>query len=190
MTIRPATAADAGALATCLLLAMEDIVYRLIGRRDLEAARQFLQDLVRERGNQYSYENCWVLEADHEVQAAVNVYDGAALHALRQPVKDLLRQRFGRDIHPEDETGPGEYYLDTLGVLPDQQGRGLGTQLLQFIVAEFVQRRGGTLGLLVEEDNPDAKRLYLRIGFRVQGTRMLMGKRLEHLQLRPGHPGA
>ncbi|GAA4318540.1 GNAT family N-acetyltransferase [Flaviaesturariibacter amylovorans] len=183
MILRPATPADAPQVATCLLLAMEEIVYSFIGSRDRAEAHRFLEDLVRAEGNQYSYGNCQVAELDGVVVAAVNIYPGADLHALRGPVLDLVRVRFGREINPEDETGPGEYYLDTLGVLPGRQGRGIGTQLLQYAIDEYVHRRRAVLGLLVDDDNPEAKRLYLRLGFITAGTKTLMGKQLCHLQM-------
>ncbi|HEX2536268.1 MAG TPA: GNAT family N-acetyltransferase [Chitinophagaceae bacterium] len=182
MIIRKATVHDAEPIAACLLLAMEDIVYRFIGERDPEKAKAFLLHFAEQENNQYSFRNCWVAEADGEVVAAVNIYDGAQLHALRQPVLDYLETRFARHLEPEDETGAGEIYIDSLGVRPEHQGRGRGTGLLQFLVYEYVQRQKAVLGLLVDPENPGARRLYLKLGFRPAGTKQLLGKRLEHLQ--------
>jgi ribosomal protein S18 acetylase RimI-like enzyme len=133
--------------------------------------------------NQYSYQNCWVAEDNNRVVGAVNVYDGALLSELRQPVIDYLRNKFGKELSVEDETQAGEFYIDTIGVHPNEQGRGIGTKLLQFVVDDFVTNRGQTLGLLVDDENPDAKRLYLKMGFKSAGKRLFLGKNMEHLQI-------
>ena len=174
---------DAGTIAGCLLLAMEEIVFRFIGERNSQKAAEFMLYFTEKENNQYSYQNCWVAEAGGEVIAAANLYDGAALKKLRQPVMDYIKTRFKRDVEPEDETEAGEYYLDSLGVRPDQQGKGTGAKLLRFLVDEYVLKNRQTLGLLVDEDNPGAKRLYLKMGFTCVGHKVLLGKRMEHLQV-------
>jgi len=185
MTIRKATKDDADAIATHLLLAMEELVYTFIGIRDYAKAKELMLHFTERERNQYSYQNCWVAANEEGVVvAAVNVYDGAHLHALRQPVIDYITNHYARDFKPEDETQAGEFYIDTLGVHPDQQGKGIGTQLLEFLIDEYVRKRGKTVGLLVDEENPNAKRLYLKLGFKCVGKKVLVGKRLEHLQIK------
>jgi len=84
----------------------------------------------------------------------------------------------------EDETHAGEFYIDSLGVSPAHQGKGIGSQLLQFVISEKVKTGGGTIGLLVDKTNPGAKRLYLNLGFVPVGEKTLLGISLEHLQLK------
>lgn len=186
MLIRKAVLEDSPAIADCLLLAMEDIVFEFIGKRDKQQAKAFMDYFVRADENQYSFRNCWVAEENGRIAAAVAVYDGADLHRLRLPVARYVESRFGRGFNPGDETGAGEFYIDSLGVDPGQQGKGIGAKLLGFLVEEYVDRRGLTLGLLVDKDNPGAKRLYLKLGFAVEGEKRLAGKEMEHLQIRPG----
>lgn len=83
----------------------------------------------------------------------------------------------------EDETESGEFYIDCIGVNSDQQGKGIGSKALNFLIDEYVVKNHQTLGLLVDEDNPNAKRLYLKLGFKVVGRKSLAGKKMEHLQL-------
>jgi ribosomal protein S18 acetylase RimI-like enzyme len=142
MIIRKATIKDSAFIATHLLLAMEDIVYQFIGGRDFNKAKEFMLYFAARANNQYSYENCWVAEEDQEVVGTVNLYDGARLIELRQPVVDYIKSQFHPSFTPEDETGPGEYYIDTLGVHPKQQGKGIGSKMLQFLVDEYVHKRG------------------------------------------------
>lgn len=182
MKIRKARVADVHSIACCMMLAMEDIVYRFIGRSDYEQAIDFLNYFIAREHNQYSYRNCWVMEDNDEVVAAVNVYDGAQLKVLRAPVEEYIQARFNKEFCPEDETSAGEYYIDTLGVNPDRQDKGIGSKLLTFLIDEYVNARGETLGLLVDVANPAAKQLYLKLGFRVVGRQTLAGESMEHLQ--------
>lgn len=175
---------DSEMIAAYLLLAMEDIVFKFIGEANPEKAKEFMLHFVEKDNNQYSYLNCWVAEDNMKVVAAINLYNGAQLSELRQPVIEYLRNRFNKDFNPEDETQAGEYYLDTLGVNPNHRNKGIGTKLLQFVIDEYVNRHGQTLGLLVDEINPNAKRLYLKLGFKSAGTRVLFGKNVEHLQIK------
>ena len=183
MLIRKATLNDAEAIATHLLLAMEDIVYKFIGVNDTEKARQFMLHFTGRNNNQYSYQNCWVVQDVDEVVAAINVYDGAQLHKLRKPVLDYLKTRYDRELTPEDETQAGEYYIDSLGVNVRRQCNGIGSQLIRYIIDEYT-KRGQTLGLLVDEANPKARRFYLRLGFKSVGKKRLLGKHMEHLQIK------
>jgi ribosomal protein S18 acetylase RimI-like enzyme len=182
--IRKADVNDAVSIAPYLFLAMSEIVYSFIGDENPEKGREFMLHFVKKDNNQYSYQNCWVAEDNMKVVAAVNLYNGALLSELRQPIIEYLKNNFNKDFNPEDETKAGEYYIDSLAVNPEQQNRGIGTKLLKFIIDEYVTRNNKTLGLLVDDDNANAKRLYLKLGFKSTGKRVLFGKNMEHLQLK------
>jgi ribosomal protein S18 acetylase RimI-like enzyme len=184
MVVRKARSSDSESISLCLLLAMEEIVYKLTGEEKFQSGLAFMNYFVVREFNQYSWQNCWVVEHGGTVAAAVNVYDGARLHELRQPVIDHLRAQFKRPMTPEDETERGEHYIDSQGVLPQYRCKGIGTNLLQFLIDEYVTKRKLTLGLLVDDGNPGAKSLYLKLGFRRVGTKTLLGKDLEHLQFK------
>lgn len=66
---------------------------------------------------------------------------------------------------------PGCPELSNLHVAEDARGRGVGTALIR--AAEDLARTRGyrRLGLGVDEDNPDAARLYLRLGYVDSGVR-------------------
>lgn len=184
MVIRKATKTDSEAIARYLLLAMEDIVFEFIGERNAEKAMSFMQHLTGTENNQYSYQNCWVVEEEGEVIAAVTLYDGGQLEVLRAPVAQYIEQEYNRPFNPENETQAGEFYVDSFGVDPGQQGKGIGSALLQFLIDEYVHKNGQKLGLLVDKENPGAKKLYLKLGFQVVGEKTLVEKQMEHLQVK------
>lgn len=181
MVIRKATIEDAIPIADAIFLAMEAILYQFIGKKDSATAKALLLELVKMPDNQYSYEHCYVAVLDEQVAGAVLIYDGSRLVALREPVKKLIESRFGGVFNPEDETAAGEFYIDSLGVFPSMQGKQVGSQILQYLITEYTSK-GQVLGLLVDKENPGAKKLYLRLGFRVVGEKELAGKNMEHLQ--------
>ncbi|MCD9577300.1 GNAT family N-acetyltransferase [Flavobacterium soyae] len=185
MNIRKANISDSKYIAPILLLAMEDIIYKFIAKKDYAAAKDFLQYFVERENNQYSYQNCFVAEADSEITGAVNIYNGSDIEELRTSIIKHVRTNFNPEFDPEPETRAGEFYIDSLGVNPNHQGKGIGSKILRFLIAEYVHKNKQTLGLLVEEDNPLAKNLYLKLGFKVVGEKTLVGKKLEHLQISP-----
>lgn len=184
MQIRSALPEDSQAIAEYLLMAMKDIAYLFIGQQDYKKAKDFLYHFVKSEDNQYSYQNCLVVEDGGDIIAAVNLYDGGKLHELREPIISYVQTHFNEHFNPEDETQAGEYYIDTLAVNPKYQGQGIGTKLLQFLIIEYTVKQNHTLGLLVDKDNPSAKKLYLKLGFKPVGNKTLVGKPMEHLQIK------
>jgi ribosomal protein S18 acetylase RimI-like enzyme len=71
-----------------------------------------------------------------------------------------------------------------MAVSPHQQGKGIGSKLFDFLIGEYVYKQNETLGLLVDKDNPNAKKLYLKLGFEVVSEKTLAGKEMEHLQFK------
>lgn len=183
MNIRKAQISDSKHIAPILLLAMEEIIYKFIAKKDYAAAKDFLEYFIERENNQYSYQNCFVAEEDNEIIGAVNIYNGSDLEVLRSPIVEYVRMNFNPEFDPEFETRAGEFYIDSLGVNPNHQGKGIGSKTLQFLIAEYVHKNKQTLGLLVEEENPLAKSLYLKLGFKVVGEKTLVGKKLDHLQI-------
>ena len=59
-------------------------------------------------------------------------------------------------------------FIDDIEIDPDHQGRGIGTRLLQRVLAD-AESSGTSVRLQVLRNNP-AKRLYERLGFRVDGS--------------------
>lgn len=183
--IRKAEPQDSAGIATLLLLAMEEIVYEFLGEKDKQAAFDFMYRMVSTENNQYSYQNAYTLHIDGKMVAAVNLYNGALLEELRKPVAEYMQAHASVPFAPEDETQAGEHYIDSIGVHPEWQGKGMGGQLLRYLIAEYVEKQGLTLGLLVEKTNPAARRLYEKVGFRKTGEKVLAGKTMDHLQIRP-----
>ena len=185
-TIRKATTNDSSIIAELMLFAMKDIVFDFIGEKNEIKAKEFLDELIQSPNNQYSFENTFVLEYENKIAGSFTIYDGGKLNELRQPVLNLLSEKYNRTIHPQDETEKGEIYIDTIAVFPEYRGKGFGNIILDYIINVIAIKQDKTIGLLVDFTNPKAKKLYESKGFKVVGEKQLMSENHEHMQYKKG----
>ncbi|MDE6121578.1 MAG: GNAT family N-acetyltransferase [Muribaculaceae bacterium] len=185
--IRPAFCCDAPHIARAVMMAIGDeICSGLAGAdRNLDDVRRLFTELAAMESSQYSYRNAIVAEDPEGNVAGVCVgYDGALLHSLRQSFIEKASEILGRDfIGMDDETDSGEFYLDTLAVLPCYRGQGLGGRLLLERADIGTKATGKRAGLLVDKVNPGAQRLYESLGFRYAGDRPFAGVMMNHMTL-------
>jgi ribosomal protein S18 acetylase RimI-like enzyme len=183
--IRPATPADAPAIARLILLAMGNALAGKFANSDDPAiADALFTRFAGQTGNQYSYENILLWEEDGAVCGMIAAYDGAKLDELRTPFLNYTRTQLGFNGTPEDETQSGEFYIDCLGVFPQYQGRGIAKNLIKALFTRAADMGHNTVGLLVSKGNAKAKKLYTGLGFEVVGEQALLGGRHYHLQRR------
>jgi ribosomal protein S18 acetylase RimI-like enzyme len=87
-------------------------------------------------------------------------------------------------IYVDDEADDDEWYLNSLAVSPHFQNQGIGTKLLNAI-PDFARERGlNTIGLLVDDLNPNAERLYRRLGFTTDREQVVAGHQYKHLKMK------
>ena len=139
--------------------------------------------IARQENTQYSYRNALVAEMDGVPMGAIIGYDGAQLHALRQPTFDIILQYVDKINITEDEAEAGEYYLDSIGVLPEYRKMGIATKLIEAMRDKVFAEGHTKFGLIVDFDNPSAERLYTQIGFKRVGKRTFLGHQMWHLVL-------
>lgn len=193
MTIIPATPAHAADIAELIMTAMtEDCCQYLAGKEHtLDDFYQMMVDLVLMDDSQYSYRNAFVAvdetatEGNVEyapIAGAIVAYDGADLHRLRRRFQEEALRQLGMDYSQmDDETQPGEFYIDSLAVYPEYRCKGVATLLLRHIT-----KHAATLclpaGLLVDKGNPNAEKLYRSVGFDYCNDTMWGGHEMRHLQ--------
>jgi len=181
ITVREATAADARIIAQAVVMAMgEETAEAYCGDKCLEV----LTEIARMEDSQYSYRNALVAVADDRPAGAIVGYDGGSLHRLRDRTLAVIR-RFNPGLPVvEEETEAGEFYLDSVGILPEFRGCGIGRRLLLAMRERAFAAGHARVGLLVDDANPDAERLYAALGFARVGTRRFFGHKMWHLQAR------
>lgn len=181
MIIKKPTPSDAKFIAPLVIQAMEGMAKQFTQSDDLEKALELFTYFISQKGNQYSYENTLIAIENGEIIGAISAYDGVKLPELRKPFLDFLKMNFDYREIPEDETQQGEYYVDTVSVSLRHQGKGIGRKLIEAMIERAKSKGFEKVGLLVDIKNPAVKKLYVRIGFEMAGTKTLMGENYEHL---------
>lgn len=114
----------------------------------------------------YSWRNTVVAEVGGKVVGSLTAYDGRNYRRMRAVTFPLIREMCGKDFTDmADETCAGEFYLDSMFVLPEFRRRGIATALLKNGIERARKLRIPCVSLLVSPEKPDAERLYWTVGF-------------------------
>ena len=164
--IHDASLADAPFIARVVLAGIDML--------DLDAAfpdeqrdlYEHLIEICRMDDTLYSYLNTRIAEMDGNRVGALVAYDGAHYAKMRAKTFGLVKQTPGIDLsHNALETGPGEFYLDSMAILPEYRGLGIG-QKLMLDRMEWAKRNGfDAVTLLVDKDKPRLQDYYEELGF-------------------------
>jgi DNA-3-methyladenine glycosylase I len=161
--IRKATVTDARFIAENVLRALH------IDETNDEHI-EYLAAICRRDDTLYSWRNATIALYDGIPAGMMIAYDGARYRQMRDMTFPMIRQYVGDDYHSmDDETRAGEYYLDSLAVLPEYCRKGIASALIREM---FRQRDDSGIALAtiaVDPENDIAYRLYTRHGFRHEG---------------------
>lgn len=179
--IRPARKEDALTIAHIIAMAIGDEA----GLRNYcgDEYISVLRAVACAEATQYSYENVLIAESKGVVMGGVVGYDGAHLMALRRGTLAIIEEHTGRVPMIVDETEAGEYYLDSVGVYPQFRGMGVGLKLVKAFVEQAFAKGAERVGLIVDIQNPNAERLYCKLGFRYVGERTFFSHEMRHMQI-------
>ena len=164
--LRDATLDDAPFIARVVLAGIDMMDIDAVLPDEQRAIYEHLMDICRMDDTLYSYLNTRIAEVDGNRVGALVAYDGARYAALRAKTFGLVQQTSGMDLSRNAmETGPGEFYLDSMAVLSDYRGLGLGKMLMRDRM-EFAMRNGFQKAtLLVDKDKPRLQHYYESLGF-------------------------
>lgn len=167
----------------------------------------------KETGKMYDMDDYIVVEAQRIIVAYVteeNIADAAHIHSISwqeshrafcneafilkhdvEHQKEYIREKMKNgskffilyDKEPVAVVSVNEGLIEDLYVLPEQQNRGYGTQLLGYVVAK-IQKLGLIPSLWILENNKGAERLYLRQGFVPTGNRDHITGKLDEVEFR------
>ena len=164
--IRDATLDDAPFISRVVLAGIEmlDIDAPLPdSQRDLY---EHLVEICRMDDTLYSYRNTRVAEIDGNRVGALVAYDGAYYAKMREKTFGLVKQTSGMDLsHNAMETGPGEFYLDSMAIPSDFRGAGIGKMLMRDRVDFALSNGFQKVTLLVDKDKAHLQKYYESLGF-------------------------
>ena len=185
--VRPARPDDAVVAAVLLNLSMGNTAQLLIDDEGGRSPADLLAALFLHRGR-FDYRLGTIMELDDAVAGLLVSFPASGLVMLdlltgfsllslmgwRGVVR--LRQRT-LPLAFMREAERGEYYISNIGVLPEFQRRGCGTQLMAFAEEQARGRGLKRCSLIVDENNFGAVRLYRRLGYEIQNADRLQRDR-------------
>ena len=94
---------------------------------------------------------------------------------MRKLTFSMLSELINFNVSQMDaETGAGEYYIDSIAVVPEFRNRGIGKDLLRIGISEAKRLQRPAI-LACAPENIGAKRIYESIGFTHQGDMFIFG---------------
>ena len=169
ISIRQATAADTIFIAKGFHAAM---LAENVSDKQIEA---FSSKICSRTDTLYSWKNTFIAEEDKTPVGMVTCYDGSKYREMRAVTMDLVKTYLNTEFPGmEDETGEGEFYVDSLAVIPSMRGNGIGRLLLRYAIDKG-HELGLDVTLAVDPVNTNARRMYESIGFRYYNTVFIFG---------------
>lgn len=164
--VRNASMADAPFIARVVLAGIDMLD---MGEEMPEGQRPIfdhLVDICKMDDTLYSYCHTSIAEVDGKVVGALVAYDGAPYAEMRAKTFGLVQQTSGMDLSKNAmETGPGEFYLDSMAILPEHRGLGIGQMLMRNRMTYALANGFEAIALLVDKDKPRLQTYYEELGF-------------------------
>lgn len=175
VTLRRATADDARFIAENVLRALHiDEVE--------EEHLEHLAGICRREDTLYSWRNATVALFNGVPAGLMIAYDGARYRRMRDVTFPMIRRYVGDDYqYMDDEACAGEYYLDSIAVLPEYRRKGIASALIQEMFRQRDEAGIPIATIAVDPENGSAYRLYTRHGFSHDGQIRVFGTTYDRL---------
>jgi ribosomal protein S18 acetylase RimI-like enzyme len=133
----------------------------------------------------YSWRNALIAKADGKIIGCLIAYDGAVYSSQREYTWKMLWNDFDPDYvkNIEIETSSGEYYLDSMAILPEYRGHDIGKSLMFEAIKQGRLHGLRQFGLIVDVNKPKLYDYYQSVGFEKVGTIEFFGHLYDKLQL-------
>lgn len=163
--------------AVLIEAAIGDLAAFFTGADSEAEARVRLQALVAARGTRFSHEFAIGIAclSTGELAAIGSAYGEKEMDALTarsiavsEAMGWTLVPEIKQRLLQEREAPVGTYYIDHLAVSPQHQGNALGTALIQMLIQQGKTYGYFEVSLLADIHNPNAQRLYERLGFQLK----------------------
>ncbi len=192
ITYRPAQPSDARQAARLIFETFPKMATYLIGLGDARRGKKLLAEMFVEAGHRFSYQFTELVCQGGQVVGAYIAYPAQGLtkkgwrlakvllkhYTVSEKLKLILRSL---PLIFIQEAAADEYLLSNLAVKKGQRSQGIGAQILKRVEEQALQAGYRKLALMVDIDNPDARRFYEEHGFKVKALHLEADKRVKHL---------
>lgn len=176
--VRKARPAEGRFIARCVMSAIGMPVFsRDFSRKDFDIL-EVLSGACAMPDTLYSYRNTLVATVGDIPVGCIVAYDGARYEKMKGKTFAMVKEKTGYEFKSdfENETEAGEYYLDSLCVLPSFRGHGIGKLLISQSL-ETAEGLGFPIATLIVESGNDFLQEYYRdCGFEPEGKKACFGK--------------
>lgn len=162
MEIRKAKKEDAEFVAWTVLTALD------MDTSDLRKAKEVCSDNY----GLYSWNNALIAEENGRQIGCIISYAGDKYLSFRE----YTWPRLWTDIDPDMmkntpyETEAGEYYLDSMAIIPEYRGQAIGKKLMLAAIENGKNLGYDTFALIVDVDKPHLHDYYTQLGFYGSGS--------------------
>ncbi|MGN0201521.1 MAG: GNAT family N-acetyltransferase [Candidatus Cryptobacteroides sp.] len=144
-----------------------------------------LEEAVLRDDTLYSWKNARIAVCGGRKAGCLIAYSGNEYAAMRERtwtlLSDLTPEEIGR---MEAEAFPGEYYLDSLAVLPEFRGCGIGGGLIRDALSRAAGAGFGSATLIcdAEPGHEALRRYYTSLGFKEYGEMLFFGSLFKRMR--------
>lgn len=182
--IREARKEDAEEIIELFKIILTDMELPIMMEVSWERLKPALVEAAEQENYRQSYKNALVKDCAGKIAGFCFGYQGGLADIVYAPLATIL------DAHNlphfetfmDNETLPGEWYIDSIVTHPDFRGQGVGKELMEAAYERARANGMAVVGLNVDHDNPRAKALYESQGFVKTGEVTLADHQYDHMQ--------
>lgn len=161
--------------------AIHEIANTLTGENEETKILETLEHYVKMDFCRLSYKNIYTYEIEDKIVGILLAYNSNEIEKLDFPILDHLKRK-GINLNSfEKECFADEFYIDTVSVDLAFQGQGIAKQLFCFAEEKAKTLGFSKLSLLVDFENPRAKNLYEKLGFKENEVLKVSGNTFHHM---------
>ena len=179
--IRKARPSDSKSIAELCYIIWKDMELDIVQEISRERVIQAIEESIVNINYRTNYNNIWVYEQDDEVAGCIIAYEGSKELELEAawnelPLEDDIKA-LGTPL-PLKESKDDEWYIEAVATFSKFRGQGIATKLFNYLIATYPDTKWS---LSCDYDNPRAKKLYERLGFKWTEDVELYGHQYLHM---------
>ena len=187
MIIRQAEKNDVKEAIPLLIMALDEMKTVFSGYEDEEKIISKYEEFFLLEEGRYSYKNFGICHADGEVKGIIVAYYSGEGKKLDEIILKELHKTGSQREEFEKEFYDDEYYIDSVAVKPDYQGKGTAKKLIKFIEDNGKKLGYNKVSLIVHIDKEKAYSIYKKIGYEEDSKIVVYGETYRHMVKKIGN---